>query len=145
MLGLLHFKVPFLIIKELVQVTLLLARCSNRRLCLLLHLLSLFDNLRCKSAPLKFLLLFFLTKKFQTLFTFPLMIFNTAFYLIRIKTTAGLVAIMLLFFDSHKILLRDKNVCSLLLLIVELFDQFAVGLIKVLFLLWIDMSCFTLS
>ena len=145
MLGLLHFKVPFLIIKELVQVTLLLASCSNRGLWLLLNLLCLFDNLRCKCASLKLFLLLFLPEKFQTLFTLPLLIFDAAFHLIRIKTTAGLVAIMLLFLDSHEVLLWDQDVRTLLLLVVELLDQLAIGLVEVLFLLWIDMACFTLS
>jgi len=89
-------------------------------------------------------LLLFLPKKFQSLFTFPLLIFDAAFHLIRIKTTAGLVAIMLLFLDSHEVLLRDQNVRTLLLLVVELLDKLAIGLVEVLFLLWIDMSCFTL-
>ena len=145
MLGLLHFKVPFLIIKELVQVTLLLASCSNRGLWLLLNLLCLFDNLRCKCASFKLFLLLFLPEKFQALLTLPLLIFDAAFHLIRIKTTAGLVAIMLLFLDSHEVLLRDKDIRTLLLLVVELLDKLAIGLVEVLFLLWIDMSCFTLS
>lgn len=145
MLGLLHFKVPFLIIKELVQVTLLLASCSNRGLWLLLNLLRLFDNLRCKCASLKLFLLLFLPEKFQTLFTLPLLIFDAAFHLIRIKTSAGLVAIMLLFLDSHEVLLRDQDVRTLLLLVVELLDKLAIGLVEVFFLLWIDMPCFTLS
>ena len=145
MLGLLHFKVPFLIIKELVQVSLLLASCSNRRLWLRLNLLGLFDNLRSKCASLKLFLLLFLPKKFQALFTLSLLIFDAAFNLIRIKTTAGLVAIMLLFLDSHEVLLGDQDVRTLLLLVVEFLDKLAIGLVEVFFLLWIDMPCFTLS
>ena len=146
MLGLLHFKVSFLIIKELVQVTLLLAsRPNRRRLWLRWRLLCLFDDLRCKCASFKLLLLLFLAEKFQALFTLPLLVFDAAFDLIRIKTTGGLVAIMLLFLDSHEVLLRDQDVRTLLLLVVELLDQFAIGLVEVLFLLWVDMSCFPLS
>jgi hypothetical protein len=52
---------------------------------------------------------------------------------------------MLLLLDSHEVLLRDKDVCTLLLLVVELLDKFAIGLVEVFFLLWIDMSGFTLS
>jgi len=90
-------------------------------------------------------LLLFLAEKFQALFTLPLLVFDAAFDLIRIKTTGGLVAIMLLFLDSHEVLLRDQDVRTLLLLVVELLDQFAIGLVEVLFLLWVDMSCFPLS
>jgi len=52
---------------------------------------------------------------------------------------------MLLFLDSHEVLLWDQDVRTLLLLVVELLDQLAIGLVEVLFLLWIDMACFTLS
>lgn len=90
-------------------------------------------------------MLLFLAEKFQALFTFPLLVLDAAFDLIRIKTTAGLVAIMLLFLDSHEVLLRDQDVCTLLLLVVELFDKFAIGFVEVLFLLWVDMACFPLS
>jgi hypothetical protein len=52
---------------------------------------------------------------------------------------------MLLFLDSHEVLLGDQDVRTLLLLVVEFLDKLAIGLVEVFFLLWIDMPCFTLS
>jgi hypothetical protein len=40
---------------------------------------------------------------------------------------------MIFFLDSHEVLLRNQNVCPLLLLIVEFLNQFAIGLGKVSF------------
>jgi len=69
-----------------------------------------------------------------------LLIFDSTFNLIGIKaTTRLLIAVMFLLFNTHEVFLGNQDVGTLLLLIVELLYELTVGLIKVFFLLWVEM------
>jgi len=47
---------------------------------------------------------------------------------------------MFFLFNSHEVFLWDKDVSTLFLLVVELFNKFAVGLVEILFLLRVKVS-----
>lgn len=92
----------------------------------------LWGKLRSKSTTFKLFCFFFSSELLKFILFAFVLFFNTSFDFLWIKTFSW-VWEMIFFLYTHKILLRNQNVSTLLLLIVELLNQLAIGFCKISF------------
>ena len=99
------------------------------------------DKLRGEGATLHFLGFLLSKHVFKFVFLESLLFFNTTLHIFCIESDS-VIRVILFFFDTHKVFLRDYNVGALILLIVESLHEFLVSLAEICLPLRVEVGLF---